>query len=89
MASISSMKIMAGADKRARWKASRSAASPSPMYMENSCAPASGCSRIPLLPAAACAILVLLHPAWASALHQIPILILHMAPAGSKGLNPQ
>lgn len=62
IASISSMKRMLGAVMRERWNAVRRIPSPSPTYMENSCAPDNICKRMPLAPAAALAKEVLLHP---------------------------
>lgn len=54
---------MDGAAWRARWKAERSSASPSPTYMENSDAPASDTTCAPDAVAAARTSVVLQHPA--------------------------
>ncbi len=54
---------MDGAAWRARWKAERSSASPSPTYMENSDAPASAATCAPDAVAAARTSVVLQHPA--------------------------
>mmetsp|Transcript_2060 Transcript_2060/g.5055 ORF Transcript_2060/g.5055 Transcript_2060/m.5055 type:complete len:262 (-) Transcript_2060:811-1596(-) len=62
MASISSSRIMEGAACRARLKVSLSRLSPSPTYIEYSCAPASGMRVAPELLAAARASVVLQQP---------------------------
>ena len=62
-ASSSSRKTMDGAAWRARWKADRSSASPSPTYMENRDAPASATTCAPDAVAAARTSVVLQHPA--------------------------
>lgn len=68
--SSSSMKMMAGAASLARWNARRSCASPSPTYMECSCAPDSARKVAAVAPAAARASVVLQQPAQESLSHQ-------------------